>query len=132
MRTKYLFQVLLMFTGIVHFGCKDKAEPNPLESAAGVYKGNVADGAVIFQNIQANVTVEKGSNGVVFIKSVGLTGSAYQLVLTSPSNAYSYTGKRGTISYSAYPSDVSVSGGTLNVKGTSGSSTAFSFTGTKQ
>ncbi len=134
MKTKYFFSVLLLAVSILFTSCcKDKVEPNPLENVMGVYKGSVADGALIYSNIQANITVEKDYDGKSFIKSVGLSGPNYQLVLTRPNSEVTYIGKRGNTTYSVTAYDVSVSGGTLNVKGTSGSTnSAFSFTGAKE
>jgi hypothetical protein len=137
MKTRYFIVALLFaFVQLCFTSCK-KEEANPLEGVSGVYTGSVAEGATIYSNIQANVTVAKDvSNGEWFIESIGFTAPTYQLVLTRSASNAPFTGSRSGSSFTVTRYDVAVSDGTLNVKGVKGSNPAtqvsFNFTGRKQ
>lgn len=113
---------------------KKKDPPDPLANAAGTYVGSVQDNTTIIQNARANITTSS-SNGRLYVSSIGITSSSYQLVLTGFPNG-TFSGTRNGFSYSG---QVTVNGSTLNITGsyrlTNTSSPTFanfSFTGTKQ
>lgn len=103
--------------------------PDPLADASGVYIGSVQDRNTIIPNVKANVTTALGGAGL-YISSVGLTASNYQLVLGSDLN-----GERNGAKYRL---NAHVDGSALNISGNITSPSLvdhiygqFSFTGTK-
>lgn len=111
---------------------KKKEDPDPLANAAGTYVGTMQDNTAIFQNARANVTTTSRDNRL-YVSSVGITSSTYQLVLTGSFTSEVY-GSRNGMNYSGR---VTVNGQTLNITGsyrltTSSPFINFSFTGTKQ
>lgn len=110
-----------------------KKDPDPLANAAGTYVGTMQDNITIIQNARANVTTNKYSNGEVYVSSVGITSSTYQLVISGTGGEY-LSGSRNGV---AYTGRVVVNGQSINITGnyritTSSPTLNFSYTGTKQ
>lgn len=106
-------------------------EPDPLRSATGTYMGSVEENGKLIGNIKANLITEQDTYGKLYISSIGLTGSNYQLILKNGS---------GTVNGYTYRCTPTVNGNILNISGkfsqrldhSSYPQYNFSFTGTRQ
>ncbi|WP_028525077.1 hypothetical protein [Runella limosa] len=134
MKTASLLLFSIACLGLSSCNLFKKKDPDPLANAAGTYVGSVQDNTTIIQNARANITTSS-SNGRLYVSSIGITSSSYQLVLTGFPNG-TFSGTRNGFPYSG---QVTVNGSTLNITGsyrlTNTSSPTFanfSFTGTKQ
>lgn len=109
-----------------------KKDPDPLENAAGIYVGTMQDNTTLIQNVRANVTTTE-NGGRLYVSSVGITSSNYQLVLNNNSSTNGVIGNRNGFSYSG---QAIVNGQSLNITGSyrlnSTTFANFSFTGVKQ
>lgn len=134
MKTASLILFSITCLGLSSCNIFKEKDPDPLASAAGTYMGSAQDNTSIIQNTRANVTTSTQDNRL-YVSSVGITSSTYQLVLTGFPNG-TFSGTRNGFSYSG---QITVNGNTLNITGsyrlTNTSSPTFanfSFTGTKQ
>lgn len=128
-----LAYLLLLELGLSSCNLFRKKDPDPLANAAGTYVGTMQDNTAIIQNARANVTTNKHNSGEVYVSSVGITSSTYQVVINGTGGEY-LSGSRNGVTYTGR---VVVNGQSINITGnykitTTSPSLTFSYTGTKQ